>query len=60
MTTLLLVHGGLWEAGMGAERFWHQPGIVAGLERRGFDVLAPDRRYRAPDWTAEPGRRGMP
>lgn len=36
MTTLLLVHGGLWEEGMGAERFWRQPGIVAGLEKRGF------------------------
>ncbi len=27
MTTLLLVHGGLWEEGVGAERFWRQPGI---------------------------------
>jgi pimeloyl-ACP methyl ester carboxylesterase len=53
MTTLLLVHGGLWEEGMNADRFWRQPGIVAGLEQRGFDVLAPDRRYRAPDWSAE-------
>jgi pimeloyl-ACP methyl ester carboxylesterase len=53
MTTLLLVHGGLWEEGMGAERFWRQPGIVAGLEKRGFDVLAPDRRHHARDWTAE-------
>jgi hypothetical protein len=43
MTTLLLVHGGLWEAGMDADRFWSQPGIVAGLEKRSFDVLAPDR-----------------
>jgi pimeloyl-ACP methyl ester carboxylesterase len=53
MTTLLLIHGGLWEAGMDADRFWAQPGIVAGLEKRGFDVLAPDRRHRAPDWAAE-------
>jgi pimeloyl-ACP methyl ester carboxylesterase len=53
MTTLLLVHGGLWEEGMGAERFWRQPGIVAGLEKRGFGVLAPGRRHQAPDWKAE-------
>jgi len=53
MTTLLLVHGGLWEEGVGAERFWRQPGVVAGLEKRGFDVLAPDRRHQAPDWKAE-------
>jgi pimeloyl-ACP methyl ester carboxylesterase len=53
MTTLLLVHGGLWEAGMDADRFWGQPAIVAGLEKRGFDVLAPDRQHQAPDWAAE-------
>jgi pimeloyl-ACP methyl ester carboxylesterase len=53
VTTLLLVHGGLWEAGMDADRFWSQPGIVAGLEKRGFDVLAPDRPRQAPDWTTE-------
>jgi hypothetical protein len=53
MTTLLLVHGGLWEEGMDADRFWGQPGIVAGLEKRGFGVLAPDRRHQAPDWIAE-------
>jgi pimeloyl-ACP methyl ester carboxylesterase len=53
MTTLLLVHGGLWEEGMGADRFWRQPGISAGLEEHDFEVLAPDRRHHAPDWTAE-------
>jgi hypothetical protein len=53
MTTLLLVHGGLWEEGMDADHFWGQPGIVAGLEKRGFGVLAPDRRHQAPDWIAE-------
>jgi pimeloyl-ACP methyl ester carboxylesterase len=53
MTTLLLVHGGLWEEGMGADHFWRQPGIVAALEDRGFGVLAPDRQYQAPDWSAE-------
>jgi hypothetical protein len=38
MTTLLLVHGGLWEAGMDAGRFWGQPGIVAGPEKRGLPM----------------------
>jgi hypothetical protein len=33
MATLLLIHGGLWEEGMDAGRFWHDPGIVAGLNR---------------------------
>lgn len=53
MANLLLIHGGLWEEGMDAARFWRQPGIAAGLERRGFDVFAPDRLYQAPDWTTE-------
>lgn len=52
VTTLLLVHGGLWDD-MNAERFWHEPGIVAGLEERGFTVLAPDRLPRARSWLAE-------
>jgi pimeloyl-ACP methyl ester carboxylesterase len=53
MANLLLIHGGLWEEGMDAARFWRQPRIAAGLERRGFDVFAPDRLYQAPDWTTE-------
>jgi len=53
MTTLVLVHGGLWEDGMDAERFWATPGIVAGLQRRGLEVLAPNRPARAPSWAAE-------
>jgi pimeloyl-ACP methyl ester carboxylesterase len=53
MTTLLLIHGGLWEEGMDAGRFWRQPGIVAALERRGFGVVAPDREYRAVSWASE-------
>ncbi|WP_436533037.1 alpha/beta hydrolase [Actinoplanes sp. HUAS TT8] len=52
MTTVLLVHGGLWEE-MDAERFWHRPGIVAGLQRHGVGVLAPDRLRRPRSWTAE-------
>jgi hypothetical protein len=43
MTTLLLIHGELWEEGMDAERFWRRPGIVARLKRAGFAVLAPGR-----------------
>jgi hypothetical protein len=52
MTTLLLVHGGLWED-MNAGRFWHTTGIVTGLARHGFEVLAPSRPHRAPGWAAE-------
>jgi pimeloyl-ACP methyl ester carboxylesterase len=52
MTTLLLVHGGLWED-MDAERFWHRPGIVAGLQHHGVEVLAPDRPRRAKTWADE-------
>jgi pimeloyl-ACP methyl ester carboxylesterase len=50
--TLLLVHGGLWED-MDADRFWVRPGIVDGLRRRGFGVLAPDRPYRPAGWEAD-------
>jgi hypothetical protein len=53
MTTLVLIHGGLWEEGMGAERFWNQPGITAGLQQHGLAVVAPDRRRQAPDWATE-------
>jgi len=53
MTALLLIHGGLWEEGMDAARFWRQPGIVAALERRGLGVVAPDREYRAASWASE-------
>jgi len=48
MTTLLLVHGGLWEAGMDADRFWGQPGIVAGLKKRGQTWAAAECH----DWPA--------
>src|SRR3954464_14601967 len=53
MTTLFLVHGGLWDEPMDAQRFWHRPGIVDGLERRGFAVRCPDRLRRPDSWTAE-------
>lgn len=52
MTTLLLIHGGLWDD-MDAERFWHRPGIVAGLQRHRITVLSPDRPHRAPSWASE-------
>jgi hypothetical protein len=50
--TLLLVHGGLWEDA-GADFFWRRTGVIDGLERRGFTVIAPDRLRRATTWTAE-------
>lgn len=49
---IFLIHGGLWED-MTADRFWTRPGITDGLRRHGFDVLAPDRLRRPPDWPAE-------
>jgi pimeloyl-ACP methyl ester carboxylesterase len=49
---LLLVHGGLWED-IGAADFWARPGVLAGLADRGHQILAPDRPYRAPSWSAE-------
>lgn len=52
MNSLILVHGGLWDD-MTADRFWVQPGIVAGLAERGLHVLAPARPYRAPSWAEE-------
>lgn len=52
MNSLLLVHGGLWDD-MNAERFWVRPGVVGGLAERGWHVLAPERPYRAPNWSIE-------
>jgi pimeloyl-ACP methyl ester carboxylesterase len=49
---VLLIHGGLWEDTR-ADFFWRRTGVVDGLERRGFRVIAPDRLRRAADWTAE-------
>jgi pimeloyl-ACP methyl ester carboxylesterase len=50
--TLLLIHGGLWED-TDADWFWRRTGIVSGLKRLGFDVVAPDRQRRAASWTDE-------
>ena len=52
--TVLLIHGGLWED-TGADFFWRRTGVTDGLARRGFTVIAPDRLWRATDWTAEAG-----
>lgn len=49
---LFLIHGGLHDA-MDAERFWRTPGIVAGLEARGFAVVAPDRPRESASWDLE-------
>jgi pimeloyl-ACP methyl ester carboxylesterase len=52
MSTIFLVHGGLWEP-MDAQRFWHTPGIVAALETNGVTVIAPDRPKSPHGWTEE-------
>ena len=52
MPTLLLIHGGLWED-IGADWFWGRPGVIAGLERLGFTVVAPDRLRRPTSWAAD-------
>jgi hypothetical protein len=52
VTTVLLIHGGLWEP-MDADRFWVRPGLVGGLREHGYDVLAPDRLPRPPTWAAD-------
>ncbi|WP_200895356.1 hypothetical protein [Kitasatospora griseola] len=50
---LVLVHGGLWDEEMDAERFWGRTGVVAGLRGAGVAVCAPDRAMRAGSWEAE-------
>ncbi|WP_202893092.1 alpha/beta hydrolase [Kribbella italica] len=54
---MILVHGGLWDR-TDAAMFWHAPGIVAGLEAVGLDVVAPDRVRRPVDWRQEVGELG--
>ncbi|TDU91266.1 hypothetical protein EV138_4869 [Kribbella voronezhensis] len=49
---VFLVHGGLWDA-MDSRGFWRTPGISAGLEAAGLDVIAPDRVRRARSWAQE-------
>jgi pimeloyl-ACP methyl ester carboxylesterase len=50
--TVLLVHGGLWEA-MDADAFWGTTGITGGLTSYGLEVLAPDRPRQASGWDIE-------
>jgi pimeloyl-ACP methyl ester carboxylesterase len=52
VSTVLLIHGGLWDD-MDARTFWHRPGIARGLQERGIEVVAPDRPRRAPNWQGE-------
>lgn len=52
MPTLLLIHGGLWED-TDAAWFWRRPGVVSGLEERGFTVVVPNRLRRASSWADE-------
>jgi hypothetical protein len=41
---------------MDAARFWRDPGIIAGVQRYGFEVLALPRLHRPADWKAEVGQ----
>jgi len=50
---VLLIHGGLWEESMDAERFWAAPGVSMGLEHAGFMVLAPTRLRQPSSWDDE-------
>ncbi|MEX0666883.1 MAG: alpha/beta hydrolase, partial [Acidimicrobiia bacterium] len=49
---LMLIHGGLYEP-IGPSEFWHQPGIVVGLEEAGWRVVAPARLTAPSSWTEE-------
>jgi pimeloyl-ACP methyl ester carboxylesterase len=51
--TVLLIHGGLWEDDMDADRFWVRPGVTAALGNAGFSVLAPTRPRRPSTWLDE-------
>ena len=52
VTTVLLVHGGLWQDEIDAEFFWDRTGVLAGL-REHTDVLAVERPKRAGSWGVE-------
>ncbi|HUP16174.1 MAG TPA: alpha/beta hydrolase [Acidimicrobiia bacterium] len=51
-TGVLLIHGGLFER-IGPEEFWHEPGIVTGLETAGLQVIAPRRVIAPSSWSDE-------
>lgn len=49
---VLLIHGGLYEP-IGPDEFWHGPGVVAGLENAGLEVVAPVRLPAPISWIEE-------
>jgi pimeloyl-ACP methyl ester carboxylesterase len=51
-TGVMLIHGGLYES-IGPEEFWHEPGIVAGLEVAGYRVITPRRSTTPRSWSDE-------
>jgi pimeloyl-ACP methyl ester carboxylesterase len=51
-TGVMLIHGGLYES-IGPEEFWHEPGIVAGLEMAGYRVITPRRLTTPRSWSDE-------
>ena len=51
-TGVMLIHGGLYES-IGPEEFWHEPGIVAGLEMAGYRVITPRRSTTPRSWSDE-------
>ena len=48
----MLIHGGLYES-IGPDEFWHEPGIVAGLEMAGHRVITPRRLTTPRSWSDE-------
>jgi len=49
---VILIHGGLYEP-IGPDEFWHGPGVVAGLENAGLEVVAPTRLIAPTSWIEE-------
>ena len=49
---VILIHGGLYEP-IGPDEFWHGPGVVAGLENAGLEVIAPTRVSAPISWIEE-------
>lgn len=49
---VILIRGGLYES-IGPEEFWHEPGIVAGLETAGLRVITPRRLTTPTSWSDE-------
>ena len=49
---VILIHGGLYEP-IGPDEFWLRPGVIAGLEKAGLEVVAPTRMTAPISWTDE-------